>query len=106
MAVYGNNLNVYSAAAYDCTNILIQAVKAALASGAKAPQSSGDSATGKSFRTAVINAVKNTSWDGVTGHQAFDSNGDTTNKAISIYKLAANTSGKPDWIFVTQQNAA
>ncbi len=106
MAVYGNNLNVYSAAAYDCTNILIQAVKAALASGAKAPQSSGDSATGKSFRTAVINAVKNTSWDGVTGHQAFDSNGDTTNKAISIYKLAANTSGKPDWIFVAQQNAA
>jgi len=102
MAVYGNNLNVYSAAAYDCANILIQAVKKALANGAKAPQNSGDTAGGKAFRQAVIDAVQATSYDGITGHQAFDSNGDTTSKVISIYKLAANTSGKPDWIYTTQ----
>jgi len=56
----------------------------------------------KSFRQAVINALKSISYDGITGHQAFDSNGDTTNKIISIYKVAANTSGKPDWVFSTQ----
>jgi len=100
-AVYGNNLNVYSAAAYDCANILIQAIKTALANGAKTPQNSGDAAGAKTFRQAVISAIQGISYDGITGHQSFDANGDTTNKVISIYKLAANTSGKPDWIFAT-----
>jgi branched-chain amino acid transport system substrate-binding protein len=101
-AVYGNDFNVYSAAAYDCANILIQAIKTALAHGAHTPRNSDDAAGAKSFRQAVINAIQNTSYDGITGHQAFDANGDTTNKIISIYKLAANTSGKPDWIFADQ----
>lgn len=101
-AVYGNVLNVYSAAAYDCTNILIQAIKTALASGVKTPQNSNDAAQAKIFRQAVINAVQGISYSGVTGHQSFDSNGDTTNKIISIYKLEANTSGKPDWVYTAQ----
>jgi branched-chain amino acid transport system substrate-binding protein len=101
-AVYGNSLNVFSAPDYDCANILIQAIKAALANGAHTPQNPGDAAGAKSFRQAVINALKSISYDGITGHQAFDSNGDTTNKIISIYKVAANTSGKPDWVFSTQ----
>jgi branched-chain amino acid transport system substrate-binding protein len=101
-AVYGNDLNAYSAAAYDCANILIQAIKTALANGARTPQNSDDAAGAKTFRQAVIDALKATSYDGITGHQAFDSNGDTTNKIISIYKLAANRSGKPDWKYVAQ----
>ncbi len=101
-AIYGNNLNVFSAATYDSTNILIQAVKTALANGAHTPQNSDDAAGAKSFRQAVINAIKGISYDGITGHQAFDSNGDTTDKIISIYKTAADTSGKPDWIFAAQ----
>ncbi len=40
------------------------------------------------------------SWAGITGQQAFDSNGDTTNKVISIYQLAA-VNGKPDWKYLT-----
>jgi len=28
-----------------------------------------------------------TNYDGVTGHQSFDANGDTENKSISIYTL-------------------
>jgi branched-chain amino acid transport system substrate-binding protein len=100
--VYGNDLNVYSAAAYDCANILIQAIKTALAHGAHTPRNANDAAGAKSFRQAVIDALKSTSYEGITGHQAFDANGDTTNKIISIYKLAANTSGKPDWIFADQ----
>jgi branched-chain amino acid transport system substrate-binding protein len=100
-AVY-STISVYSAAAYDCTNILIQAIKTALANGVHTPQNSSDAAGAKTFRQAVINAIQNISFDGVTGHQAFDANGDTTNKIISIYQVADNTSGKPDWIFQTQ----
>src|SRR6266581_3200234 len=98
-STFTDPLNVYSASAYDCANILIQAIKTALANGAHTPANSGDQAGAKAFRQAVINAVQGTSWDGITGHQAFDSNGDTTNKFISIYQLANNTSGKPDWIY-------
>lgn len=106
-AIYGAaNLNVYSAAAYDSANILIQAIKTALANGARTPQNSSDSAGAKAFRQAVINAIQGISYNGITGNQAFDSNGDTTNKVISIYKLAANTSNKPDWIFATQVTIA
>jgi len=100
-AVY-STINVYSAAAYDCTKILIQAIKAALANGAHTPTDSSDATGAKSFRQAVISAIQGISFDGVTGHQAFDSNGDTTDKIISIYKLDMNASGKPDWIFQSQ----
>jgi len=104
-AVY-STINVYSAAAYDCANILIQAIKTALANGARTPQNSSDAAGAKAFRQAVINAIQNISFDGVTGHQAFDKNGDTTNKIISIYQLGNNTSNKPDWLFEDQVTVA
>ncbi len=100
-STFTDPLNVYSASAYDCANILIQAIKTALANGAHTPANSGDQAGAKAFRQAVINAVQGTSWAGITGQQAFDSNGDTTNKFISIYQLANNASGKPDWIYKT-----
>ena len=96
---YGNSINVYSAAGYDCANILIQAIKKALANGAHTPKNSSDAAGATLFRHAVINAIQGISFDGVTGHHSFDGNGDTTNKVISIYKIAANTSGNPDWIY-------
>jgi branched-chain amino acid transport system substrate-binding protein len=66
-AVYGNDFTVYSAAAYDCANILIQAIKTALAHGAHTPRNSDDAAGAKSFRQAVIDALKGTSYDGLTG---------------------------------------
>lgn len=97
-AAYG----AYSAAAYDCMNIMIQAIKTAIANGAKVPQSSSDSAGASTFRQAVINAIQGISYNGVTGHQSFDSNGDTTDKVISIYQLA-DVSGSPGWKFITQQ---
>jgi len=99
-STFTDPLSVYSAAAYDCANILIQAIKTALANGARTPASSGDLAGARAFRQAVINALQGTSYDGITGHQAFDSNGDTTNKVISIYQLAA-VNGKPDWKYLT-----
>jgi branched-chain amino acid transport system substrate-binding protein len=81
---------------------LIQAIKRALAHGAHTPQNEDDAAGAKTFRQAVIDALKGTSYDGITGHQTFDANGDTTNRIISLYKLAANTRAQPDWIFVDQ----
>jgi branched-chain amino acid transport system substrate-binding protein len=48
----------------------------------------------------VIAALQKISYDGVTGHQSFDQNGDTTNKVLTIYQLA-NLNGKPDWKFIT-----
>lgn len=96
-----SNLGAYSAAAYDCMGILIQAIKTAIQNGAKPPTSSSDSADAQTFRQAVINAVQNISYNGVLGHQSFDANGDTTNRVITIYKLGLNSSNQPDWIFAT-----
>jgi len=90
-AKYGTP-GAYSANAYDCANILIQAIKKAIAGGATVPTSSSDSAGGTAFRTAVINALKQTDYTGPTGHHTFDANGDTTNKVISIFKLANSKS--------------
>lgn len=105
MAAFSGPLTVYSAASYDCANILIQAIKSALANGAKTPKDSSDLAGAKRFRQAVINAIQNTSYDGVTGHQSFDANGDTTNRVISIYQLAM-VSEKPGWKYLTAVSIA
>lgn len=100
-AKYGA-LGAYSAAGYDCAWIVIRAVKAAVNAGAKAPANSNDSTAASSFRQAVIDQIAKTDYNGVTGHQSFDSNGDTTNKTITMYKLA-DVSGKPDWQYVAAE---
>jgi branched-chain amino acid transport system substrate-binding protein len=93
---YGaSNFGAYSAAAYDSMNILIQAIKTALANGAHTPQNSSDTAGGATFRTAVIAAIQGISFTGVLGHQSFDANGDTTNKVITIYKVGMNPPNVP-----------
>jgi len=100
-AVYGSsNLKAYSAAGYDATNILIQAIKLALINGAHTPQNSSDTTGAQTFRQAVISAIQGISYNGVTGHQAFDSNGDTTNKFISMYQLAL-VDNNPGWKYIT-----
>ena len=98
-AKYGP-LGAYSASGYDAMKILLAAIKNAIAGGAKAPTSASDSATAQTFRQAVINQIAMTNYNGVTGHQSFDANGDTTNKTISVYQLAS-VSGAPGWQYVT-----
>ena len=100
-AAFTDPINVYSAAAYDCANILIQAIKTALHNGAVTPKDSSDLAGAGQFRQKVIDAIQNINFNGVTGHQSFDSNGDTTDKIITIYKLGLNSMNKPDWIFAS-----
>jgi branched-chain amino acid transport system substrate-binding protein len=89
------NLGAYSAAGFDCANILIQAIKTALANGAHTPTGSSDTAGAKAFRAAVISAIQGISFSGVLGHQSFDQNGDTTNKVITVYQVGVNPPGKP-----------
>jgi branched-chain amino acid transport system substrate-binding protein len=86
---YGEkNYGAYSGGGYDDAWILINAIKTAIQNdNAAPPASSNDSTHAKAFRQAVINAIKQTSYDGVTGHQSFDANGDTENRTISIYTL-------------------
>jgi branched-chain amino acid transport system substrate-binding protein len=101
-ATYGaNNIGSYSGPAYDCTKILIGAIKTALAKGVKTPASSSDAAQAKVFRQAVIDAIQGTSYDGVTGHHTFDQNGDTTNRAISIYDIAPDVNKGDGWEVLT-----
>jgi branched-chain amino acid transport system substrate-binding protein len=95
-ATYGAaNFGAYSAAGFDCMNILIQAIKTALANGAHTPQNSSDVAGATAFRTAVIAAIQNIKFTGVLGQQSFDANGDTTNKVITIWKVGTNPPGVP-----------
>lgn len=62
----------YDSYAYDSANIIIQAVL--------------DSAkNGTVDRATVEKAIRGITWEGVTGTTSFDSNGDTTNQAISVY---------------------
>jgi branched-chain amino acid transport system substrate-binding protein len=98
-ATYGV-LGAYSAAGYDCMKILLNGIKAAIAGGAATPKDSGDAAGAKTFRQAVIDAIKKTDYNGLTGHHTFDSNGDTTNKIITENQLA-EVNGKPDWKILT-----
>lgn len=102
---YGlNNISAYSASAYDCSMIIMQAVKAAMASGAKPAANSGDASTATQFRQSVINAIQNISYNGLTGHQAFDKNGDTTNKVITIYSIAQDVNKGDGWDIVQEVN--
>lgn len=92
-AAYGA-VGPYSAPAFDAMNILIQAIKTAMATTPPA-KSESDTSGATAFRTAVISALKQTDYNGVTGHITFDANGDTTNKVFTIYKVAL-VNGKPD----------
>jgi branched-chain amino acid transport system substrate-binding protein len=76
----GQKIAAYDAYAYDATNVIISAIVAA----AKAGGLDTLTTTG---RDAVIKNVADTKTTGVTGEIAFDSKGDTTNKAITLYVI-------------------
>jgi branched-chain amino acid transport system substrate-binding protein len=79
---YSAKYSAYGGYSYDSTWSVIQAVKAVVAAnGGKVPSSSAD------FRQKVEAAMQNVSFDGVTGHVAFDQYGDTTNKQMTMYKV-------------------
>jgi branched-chain amino acid transport system substrate-binding protein len=90
-----NDYRPYAAAAYDCTMILIQAIKTALQKkGVSTPHGAQDHAGAVKFRQAVLQELRHLPpYKGATGTHSFDANGDTTNHAISFYR--ANLSPQP-----------
>ena len=72
----------YDAYSYDAANVIISAVvQAAKSVGA-------DKVTSPTGRDEIIKNVAATNLVGVTGPIAFDKNGDTTNKAITLYQVS------------------
>jgi branched-chain amino acid transport system substrate-binding protein len=81
----GKDLLPYSASAYDAAMIEITAIKNLIKAGKDVT------------RSAVRDEVAGISYDGVTGHLAFDANGDNSGqKVFSVYGVGAD--GK--WAFV------
>ncbi|MEV7466299.1 branched-chain amino acid ABC transporter substrate-binding protein [Streptomyces kronopolitis] len=69
----------YGGSAYDSTWAVIQAVKAVVgANSGKLPDDA---------RKKVVDAMNKVTFDGVTGHIAFDKYGDTTNTMITAYQV-------------------
>ncbi len=75
----GKDIAAYDAYAFDATQVIIDAVL-------KASETVGaDKVTATEGRTEIIKNVAATNTEGVTGAISFDENGDTTNKAITLY---------------------
>ena len=82
---YGSEPGAYSANAYDAMNIVLTAIKEAInANGGKLPTSP------TSFRESVRTNVTSISYNGAIGHTTFDSNGDTSNKILTLYQVQSN----------------
>jgi branched-chain amino acid transport system substrate-binding protein len=95
-AEYGTGPGAYSALAYMCTEILLQAIDANIASAADLA----------ALRDAVREHVfAGQPFDTVLGEVSFDANGDASQKWISFYKtdVTANE-GAGGWVFVRQQD--
>lgn len=77
----GHPVGAYTFAAYDCAEILIDAIQRAV-----------DSNAGKlPSRQQVIEAVAATHLQGVTGNWSFDLHGDATAPGISFYRVEGGT---------------
>ncbi|HXQ96508.1 MAG TPA: branched-chain amino acid ABC transporter substrate-binding protein [Candidatus Acidoferrales bacterium] len=87
-AAYGTKApGAYSAAAYACTQIILDAFKN----------------VGKPDRAGVRAYITSgATFTTVLGTLHFDANGDTSQKVISEYKFDPNAPGGPGWLFVKQ----
>ncbi len=74
----GHGFDIYTLAAYDCANILIDAVRRAIrANGGKIP-------TRQQVREAVADTAN---FKGITGTYSFDPNGDVADPGFSFYTI-------------------
>lgn len=106
-AKYGQPPSSYSAGGFDSVNLLIAAIKTAIAGGAKPPATASNTAAAKLFRQAVINAVAKSSYDGVASHYSFNADGDPVSVSIPILTLVEVISesgiAEPGWKQVNVQ---
>ncbi|WP_344573942.1 branched-chain amino acid ABC transporter substrate-binding protein [Streptomyces lunalinharesii] len=81
-AGFKESYEAYGGSTYDATWALVQAVKKAVAdNNGKLPDDA---------RKKVTAAMNTVTFDGVTGHLAFDAYGDTTNTMITAYQVEKN----------------
>jgi branched-chain amino acid transport system substrate-binding protein len=76
-----DEIAAYDTYSYDAATVIMKGV---LAAAAKVGVAQVTSTAGKQ---AIIAAVAATDYTGITGHISFDANGDTTNKAITLYTV-------------------
>jgi branched-chain amino acid transport system substrate-binding protein len=77
----GQEIAAYDAYSYDAADVIIDGILTA------AEKVGTDKVTSPAGRDEVIKAVAAFNGEGVTGAISFDKNGDTTNKAITLYKV-------------------
>ncbi|HEV3235090.1 MAG TPA: branched-chain amino acid ABC transporter substrate-binding protein [Candidatus Dormibacteraeota bacterium] len=91
------DFGAYTMPAYDCANILLDGISKAI------DDAGGNMPTREQVRARV---AQTKDFPGVLGKTSFDSNGDTSNKIISIYTIGAApglTGSTPkDWIWKAQ----
>jgi branched-chain amino acid transport system substrate-binding protein len=85
----GEAIAAYDAYSYDAANVIIKGIIAA------AKELGADKVTTTDGKKAIIAAVAKTDFEGVTGKVQFDSKGDTTNKAITVYVVGADGAWAP-----------
>jgi branched-chain amino acid transport system substrate-binding protein len=76
-ANYGEDFETYGPLTYDATRIMIEALATAL----------GDGDWSEDTRTAVVEAVQATDYEGASGPVTFDEYGDTSNKTLTVYQV-------------------
>lgn len=76
-----NEIGAYDAYSYDGAMVICEAILKV------AKEQGVDKLTTPAGREAIIAAVAATDKEGVTGKVAFDKNGDTLNKAITVYRV-------------------
>ncbi|HEY3317858.1 MAG TPA: branched-chain amino acid ABC transporter substrate-binding protein [Coriobacteriia bacterium] len=86
--LYPNDeIAAYDAYSYDAADVIIKAVIAV------AKEKGAAAVTTVEGKKAIIAAVAKTDMEGVTGKISFDKNGDTTNKAITLYVVKSGAWG-------------
>ena len=78
-----SDYGAYTMPSYDATKILVAAIHKAIQA------NNGNMPT----RQAVLDQMYKTDYNGVLGHTSFDSNGDTTNKVITVYAVKTASAG-------------
>jgi ABC-type branched-subunit amino acid transport system substrate-binding protein len=86
-----------AAAAYACTQVILQALAKVL------PVVSTEAALREGVRSTVVDS--STEFETVLGQVRFDANGDYVRQVVSFYRVdAAAASGAGDWVLVKQQD--
>jgi len=85
----GQEIAAYDAYSFDAANVIIKAIVSV------AKSMGVDKVATTDGKKAIIAAVAATDFQGVTGQVKFDSNGDTLNKAITVYIVGADGTWGP-----------